>query len=241
MMLKRHVKRVLLSFGLPVRTLIRHELNSRRAIPAVNCIQTEMQRRATSSTVDYIDRHMRDVDSVGTGFEVLSRAVSEADLHGHHLVLEFGVFSGRSINHIASQCKTQVFGFDSFEGLPERWRDGFPRGTFRVPHPPRVRPNVTLVKGWFDESLPGFLANHDGMVGLLHVDCDLYSSTNTVLTALADRIGVGCVIVFDEYFNYPGWENGEYRAFQEFIARTGLKYEYLVFNSSHEQVAVRIC
>ena len=79
------------------------------------------------------------------------------------------------------------------------------------------------------------------MVGLLHIDCDLYSSTNTVLTALADRIGVGCVIVFDEYFNYPGWESGEYRAFQEFIARTGLKYEYLVFNSRHEQVAVRIC
>ena len=170
MILKRYLKSLLLLLGLPVRTLIRHELHSRRAVPAVNCIQTELQRRATLSTVDYIAHHMKDIDSVGTAFDVLSRAVSEADLRGQHLVLEFGVFSGRSVNHIASQCKTQVFGFDSFQGLPERWRDGFPRGTFRVPEPPRVLPYVTLVKGWFDESLPQFLANHDGM-GVFRLPC----------------------------------------------------------------------
>jgi hypothetical protein len=50
----------------------------------------------------------------------------------------------------------------------------------------------------------------------------------------------GTVIVFDEYFNYPGWENHEFKAFQEFVEQTNLKYEYLAYNRRHEQVAVKI-
>jgi len=48
------------------------------------------------------------------------------------------------------------------------------------------------------------------------------------------------VIVFNEYFNYPGWQEGEYKAFQEFISDTGLSYEYIGYNHLHEQVAVKI-
>ena len=50
----------------------------------------------------------------------------------------------------------------------------------------------------------------------------------------------GTVIVFDEYFNYSGWEEGEFRAFQEFVAARKLSYEYLTYNREHQQVAVRI-
>jgi hypothetical protein len=50
----------------------------------------------------------------------------------------------------------------------------------------------------------------------------------------------GSVIVFDEYFDYPGWEQHEFRAFAEFVARARLTYEYLAYNRLHEQVAVRI-
>jgi len=46
--------------------------------------------------------------------------------------------------------------------------------------------------------------------------------------------------VFDEYFNYPDWEKGEFKAFQEFITKTGRKYLYLTFNHLHEQVALKI-
>lgn len=38
------------------------------------------------------------------------------------IVLEFGVFSGRTLAHIAHKANpTIVHGFDSFEGLPEKW------------------------------------------------------------------------------------------------------------------------
>jgi len=48
------------------------------------------------------------------------------------------------------------------------------------------------------------------------------------------------VIVFDEYFNYPGWRQHEYKAFQEFIANTGLKYRYIGFSAEKGHVAVQI-
>lgn len=40
----------------------------------------------------------------------------------------------------------------------------------------------------------------------------------------------GSVIIFNEYFNYPGWQYGEYKAFQEFIEDRKLNYEYLCYN-----------
>ncbi len=54
------------------------------------------------------------------------------------------------------------------------------------------------------------------------------------------RIRKGTVLVFDEYLNYPGWREHEFRAFQEFVAETGRAYEYLSVVPSHQQVAVII-
>lgn len=50
----------------------------------------------------------------------------------------------------------------------------------------------------------------------------------------------GTIIVFDEYFNYPGWQEGEYKAFYEFINETNLKFEYIGYVEISEQVAVKI-
>ena len=103
------------------------------------------------------------------------------------LILEFGVYSGNTINHIASMTPQKVFGFDSFEGLPEDWRADFPKGRFAAALP-AVRDNVELVVGWFDATLPGFLARETNPISLLHVDCDLYSSTKTIFDLCRDRI-----------------------------------------------------
>ena len=75
-------------------------------------------------------------------------------------------------------------------------------------------------------------------MAFLHIDCDLYSSTQTIFNLLSDRIVPGTVILFDEYFNFPNWENHEFKAFQEFVAEKGVKYTYLGF--ARQQVAVRI-
>jgi FkbH-like protein len=158
--------------------------------------------------------------------------------------LEFGVWSGHSINLIASLLpSSKVYGFDSFEGLPEAWfgkADGI--GQFsRNGELPQVRENVELVVGWFDHVLAPFLDTHEfEKIALLHIDCDIYSSTQTVFSYLYKKIVPGTVIVFDEYLNYPTWQRHEYAAFQEFVGNRQIKYEYLGLVPGDMQVAVRI-
>jgi hypothetical protein len=196
------------------------------------------QRRALASTVEYVEKHMPHVESVRSKPELLTRAFARADIAGDRLICEFGVFKGESINHLARQTQKPVFGFDSFQGLPEEWGDTWKKGDFIVPKLPKVRANVRLVQGWFDQSLPPFLKEHPGQVGFLHVDCDLYSSCKTMFGLLAPRLGPGTVIVFDEFFNYPQWEDGEFKAFQEFLAATKLSCEFIGYNRNGEQAAV---
>ena len=86
---------------------------------------------------------------------------------------------------------------------------------------------MTLIEGWFDKTLPEFLAREPGPIGFLHVDCDIYSSTKTVLDLCAPRLAPGAVIVFDEFFNYKGYELHEYKAFFEFAERFDVAYRFI--------------
>ena len=78
----------------------------------------------------------------------------------NHLWLEFGVANGNTINYISKFTNDKVYGFDSFEGLPEKWRDGFDKGAFnRNGVLPQVNSNVELIKGWFNETLVNFITH----------------------------------------------------------------------------------
>jgi hypothetical protein len=171
-------------------------------------------------------------------FDTLRAALAEAPQEG--MWLEFGVASGSTLKIIVEHApEGAVHGFDSFEGLPEDWRPGFEAGAFATDELPDV-PGANLVVGWFDDTLPAFLKEHQDPVAFLHVDADLYSSTRTVLTGLASRMRVGTVILFDEYFNFPGWEEHEHRAWTEFVAEHDLRFEYVTYSAEDEQVAVRL-
>ena len=155
---------------------------------------------------------------------------------------EFGVFEGHSINHIAAEIGDKtIYGFDSFEGLKEDWSGTWYRaGHFTLGGtPPAVRPNVRLIKGWFDATVPAFLAEQGGMpFAFVHLDADTYESTSLVLSHLADRIVSGTVLVFDDYLGFPNWQHGEYRAWQQFVVARGLTYRYLAFGNT--SVAVQV-
>lgn len=167
------------------------------------------------------------------------------------LWLEFGVCSGTTINYISKFTNDKIYGFDSFEGLPEKWRDGFDKGMFTQNGIlPRVNGNVELVKGWFSETLPNFIQTHNKKISFIHMDADIYSSTKYVLNILKDYIDNDCIIVFDEMLNYPGFDgnNGELRAFYEFITENKVDYEWIGMNGQptgmsgypHENVALII-
>jgi hypothetical protein len=199
----------------------------------------ERALRALHRSVDYIERAMPDALGFDSQRELIEYALKAVAIDGHYL--EFGVFTGGTIRFIA-RCigNRTIHGFDSFRGLPEAW-SGFNLGgkTFDVGgRLPRVPRNVMLHAGYFDTSLPKWLDDHPGQVAFIHLDCDLYSSTKTVLALLAPRLASGTVILFDEYFNYPNWEQHEFKAFQEFVSEHKLSYTYLGF--ARQQVAVRI-
>lgn len=149
-------------------------------------------------------------------------------------VLEFGVYKGQSIRQIRSSLSTekfQVFGFDSFEGLPEDWvGTELTKGFFSTNN---VIPDVVDVKfyaGWFKDTIPQYLQSAN-FISLLHVDCDLYSSTVEILYSLTPWIRPGTIIVFDEwYYNHVDIEENrqhEQKAFFEWVKDKNISYEIL--------------
>jgi hypothetical protein len=168
------------------------------------------------------------------------------------LWIEFGVLSGRTVNYISKFTTDKVYGFDSFLGLPERWRDGYEKGVFNVNgHVPDVNSNVEIVKGWFNETLVDFINKNPHKISFIHIDCELYSSSKYILNTLKNSLDKDCVIVFDELVNYPGFdgETGELKAFYEFVTENKVNYDWIGINGSidltgnlryPEQVAVVI-
>lgn len=204
-------------------------------------LKSALRLKATEESAEYILENLIDTPCFEDRYEMLQHIFCEEtpDLSG--LILEFGVFKGDSTDFLAIYNPMHaVYGFDSFEGIPERWTCD-PAGKYSLSGQlPKVKSNVYLIKGWFEDTLPRFLEEHKEHCSFIHVDCDLYSSTKTVLDELQDRIVPGTVIVFDEYFNYPGWQQHEFRAFREFAEAHGIKYEYIGYCSKGQHVGVRI-
>jgi hypothetical protein len=169
--------------------------------------------------------------------------------------LEFGVYQGKDVALIASfitekekrkyegKQKTVIHGFDSFEGLPEEWNNGqraddgsllFQAGAFDLGGVPPVvaAPNVELHRGWFEDTVPKFLDHHTAPIAFCHADADLYGSTMTFLEEICCRklLVVGSVITFDEFSNYENWEEGEFLAWNEIVAKYGLEYQFLCYH-----------
>ncbi|MBI3087359.1 MAG: class I SAM-dependent methyltransferase [Candidatus Omnitrophica bacterium] len=146
-------------------------------------------------------------------------------------VVECGVGRGNSLALLAFLVKEEahkrhLWAFDSFEGFPEPSSEDA-----SVRHPKKgqwgrtgvrlveqilldsgldlafVRSHVTLVKGFFEDSLPKYAG---GPIALLHLDVDLYDSYRTALTRLYPHVAVGGVVLFDEYMgtvehlHFPG-------------------------------------
>lgn len=160
--------------------------------------------------------------------------------------LEFGVFRGASLRlwcELNKDPKSRFFGFDSFIGFTEEWQ-----AVGR-----RLGPNsfdlkgkaleiddsrATVVPGYFHDTLRPFLKTFTpGNRLVIHVDCDIYSSTLCVLTNIAEILKPGSILIFDE-FNLA---SHEFRAFQDFVSAFVVKYRVLgTAGGFYECVAVEV-
>ncbi|CAF0922145.1 unnamed protein product [Adineta steineri] len=154
------------------------------------------------------------------------------------LWMEFGVYRGSSLKHIADWKRMfcgnnsqPVYGFDTFTGLPTDWRGGFGRGAFNIPNGTNISVpyNVVLVKGLFIDTLSDQLLLFDHQyqchtpVSFVHIDCDIYDGTRDILFLLGSRFVSGTILLFDELFNYPGYEKHELKALYEFLSSSNVR------------------
>jgi predicted O-methyltransferase YrrM len=225
------------------------EMSARLA--AVNRYLEELEQRvrrdishsqdilATKQSAAFVLEHMPKAPVFWHPHDTLRFALGE--IKGPGLALEFGVATGTTLAIIADAVAADraVVGFDSFAGLPETWRTHFPAGEF-AQDPPADVPGATIVAGLFEDTVPDFLAANDEPIAFAHLDADLYSSTKTVLDLAADRLAPEAILLFDEFFNYPGWQAHEFRAWTEFVAASGRTFEYLAYTGNNEQVVVRL-
>jgi Macrocin-O-methyltransferase (TylF) len=140
---------------------------------------------------------------LATREQVWQHAVDTVGASRRVLVLEFGVYKGRSIKFFASRLtapESRLYGFDSFEGLPEDWSKKKAGKFTTAGEPPVVDdPRISFVKGWFQDTLPGFSVDPSAFEAVLvHLDADLYSSTLFVLSNLWGRLP-SFHVVFDEF------------------------------------------
>jgi hypothetical protein len=197
--------------------------------------------KAAQEGVEFLEEYLLHARCFKNRFELLDFALSQVEVKDG-LFLEFGVFKGETIEYIANRVEAKVYGFDSFKGLPENWEQLMPKGAFytfgKVPE--SAQSNIQFVKGWFSETIPPFVEEHDKPCAFVHVDCDLYSSTCDILNGLSEQIIPGTIIVFDEFYNFPGWRRHEFKAFSAFLERRALNCEYLGYVGPGCQVAVRV-
>jgi len=161
-------------------------------------------------------------------------------------VLEFGVYRGDSLRNVMNaklDKGRKVFGFDSFEGLPEDWSGTVcNKGFFSTEGNIPVIEGVKFYKGWFENSIPQYLNdNKNQIISVLHVDCDLYSSTKTVLYSLNEFIVPGTIICFDEwiYRKTDGaiGDDHECKCFHEWVKDCVREFEFIEYNGDTEPCA----
>jgi Macrocin-O-methyltransferase (TylF) len=165
---------------------------------------------------------------------------------------EFGCYTGGSLKLITNYCERKwpnvvlqpkVWGFDSFEGLPEETKgvpifEKFTEGSYVYPLSTHDDPvehirnlcyydNLTIVVRKFDD-LEELLVT-DGMKPaiLVHIDCDLHCSTKLALEFCHKNklLQMGTLLAFDEYKTNRGYKwSGEERAWLDFVELHNINY-----------------
>jgi hypothetical protein len=153
--------------------------------------------------------------------------------------VEFGSWGGNTFKVAYEEMRKagqdrHMWAFDSFEGLPPAaddrdhhpgWRPGADIGQGGVDEFHRAcaehgipRDAYTAVAGYYDDSLPPLGdAGAPADIALAYIDCNMYSSTVSVLRFLSPRLKHGMLIAFDDYFCWsPTRVSGERSAFHEF-------------------------
>lgn len=137
----------------------------------------------------------------------------------------------------------RFFAFDSFKGLPSLNEKDTSTGDFapgqyscdlecfkaNIINLGVPLERVTPVKGWFEDTcnLKTAYEHQLEKAAVVFIDCDLYSSTKTVLEFIGDFLQDGTILIFDDWFSYRGNPaRGEQKAFYEWASSEPIKSRF---------------
>lgn len=123
------------------------------------------------------------------------------------LYLEFGVASGVSFRwwmEKNNHKNSKFYGFDTFEGLPEKWGLFYKKGDMKHEIMESGDNRHAFVKGLFQNTFPGFINENQPELKsskrkIIHLDADLFSSTLFILSQMYPYLKKGDILIFDEF------------------------------------------
>lgn len=163
-------------------------------------------------------------------------------------IVECGVWRGGMIAGISEAlgADRQYYLFDSFEGLPPAekkkdglgaiaWQENTTSPTYYDNCSADIRfaqkamkisgvPNVKFVKGWYENTLPGF----NEPIAILRVDCDWYSSVLSCFENLYEKVVDGGLIIIDDYYVW----DGATRAVHDYLSKNDLNVRIRNYGAS---------
>jgi methyltransferase family protein len=195
---------------------------------------------AYSRRLEVLDRLNENVDFVAMIPPLLRTAEEVADpvaLYSHVSTttlqdtaidyLEFGVFEGWSMSQWTALNRhpdSRFVGFDTFTGLPEDWNLWRKAGAFDV-------------SGRWPDTLVDFLRTFEVKNKLIvHIDCDLYSSTLFCLATLDRQMPSGTVVIFDEFYDLLH----EFAAYRDYSAAFMRSWRGIAYTPGYIQVALSL-
>ena len=89
-----------------------------------------------------------------------------------------------------------------------------------------------LVHYWYAAALGNeiFLTKeNERLLNLVHFNLDTYNPTKLCLSLLKPYLKKGTIVIFDDFYGYPGWSIHENKAFEEFLIESQMKYKFVCF------------
>ena len=101
---------------------------------------------------------------------------------------------------------------------------------------PKLRNNI--IPAYMEDTIDNFLKNNNPKINFVHFDMDVYESTKFTLQKIKPYLTKGSILLFDEYYNYINWKEGEYKAFTELFEQDEFKYK--AFNIKGKQTLIQV-
>ena len=236
-MLKNFIKNILIKISRIIYYITPKELYLK------SDLQLKINENLVDETFNHFKEHLKQSVFFYNHFKIRNYAIKNSllnDKNKEYYYLEFGVLKGVSANFF-SKFVDKLYCFDSFEGMKEDWAgSGTQKGDGHQKNKlPKFNSNVEPIVGWVEDTLDDFLKKHKPKINFVHLDMDTYSPTKFTLEKIKPYLVKDAIILFDELYNYPGWEYGEYKALKEVFKEDEFKYKAFQINGGVSVISIK--